>query len=450
MSLFERCISVRPGDETRRTGIYNGGGRQYEIANALTVTINGTMVVGTGTLNVRSVIEVSYSEGEGEILAQGVIVNADGLEVINFYGNNAIRADLNNPSAQGQGETYVQSGVLPAGDYKIYLFPIVLEGTNMNGRAKLCFRGELTETPVPTVTPVPTPLPTPTPAPTPTPTPAPTAVPTPTPIPENPVPEPIVPLGPQYTLSYSNGVKGWPSFYSFNPDYMIGMNNYFYTFNQGNLYRHNTNPLYNNYYGTQYSSRITTVMNENPLFNKIFKTISLHSDKSWETSLSTDIESNGYISSNWYKKKEGAWFADVKSTNQIPAILDTFNLRSVNGIGRITSYTGAADTRFFNFTVDIDSIISVGDYLYYNNSSTNTPALAGQITALVQGRITVDATILGATAPDTENAFIIAYKNTLAESHGLLGHYCLITIENSDVTASELFAIESDVMKSNP
>ena len=63
------------------------------------------------------------------------------------------------------------------------------------------------------------------------------------------------------TLSYSDGVKGWPSFYSFLPDFMIGMNSYLYTFNGGNLYRHNTNALRNNYYGVQYNSNITSVFN---------------------------------------------------------------------------------------------------------------------------------------------------------------------------------------------
>ena len=29
------------------------------------------------------------------------------------------------------------------------------------------------------------------------------------------------------TLSYSQSTEGWPSFYSFNPEYMIGMNNFF-------------------------------------------------------------------------------------------------------------------------------------------------------------------------------------------------------------------------------
>ena len=31
-----------------------------------------------------------------------------------------------------------------------------------------------------------------------------------------------------YTLSYSESSKGWPSFYSFTPEFMIGMNSFFY------------------------------------------------------------------------------------------------------------------------------------------------------------------------------------------------------------------------------
>ena len=38
-----------------------------------------------------------------------------------------------------------------------------------------------------------------------------------------------------YTITYDNDeqVKGWPSFYSYYPDWMQGMNNFFYTFKVG-------------------------------------------------------------------------------------------------------------------------------------------------------------------------------------------------------------------------
>jgi hypothetical protein len=85
-----------------------------------------------------------------------------------------------------------------------------------------------------------------------------------------------------YTLTYDDGAKGWVSFYSYNPDWMIGMNNYFYTFKSGNIWRHNTNETRNNFYGVQYNSRIISVINDKPLENKLFKTINIEGDDTWD------------------------------------------------------------------------------------------------------------------------------------------------------------------------
>ncbi len=120
------------------------------------------------------------------------------------------------------------------------------------------------------------------------------------------------PLNPN-TLSYSEDVKGWPSFYSFLPDYMMGMNGFFYSWNGGNLYRHNTNPLRNNYYGVQYSSTIQSVFNMEPMTIKLFKTMSYESNDAWNcTSLFTDLSRGcgpgwGVPLQMWGVRKEGGW-----------------------------------------------------------------------------------------------------------------------------------------------
>ena len=74
-----------------------------------------------------------------------------------------------------------------------------------------------------------------------------------------------------YTLTYSEGSKGWPSFYTYFPEMIKGMNQYLYTFKGGNLYSHNTNEIRNNYYGIQYNSTISTIFNTKPLEVKLFK-----------------------------------------------------------------------------------------------------------------------------------------------------------------------------------
>ena len=163
-----------------------------------------------------------------------------------------------------------------------------------------------------------------------------------------------------YTVTYSETVKGWPSFYSYLPDYMAGMNGFFYTWDEGNLYRHDTNPLRNNYYEEQYSSTITSVFNTAPMVIKLFKTMSYESDDRWEcTSLFSDL-GTGSMLSTYFQQKEGEWFTFLRENN------GTINwkARSANGIGEAVTVVGPIPAVVVTFDVDIDSILSVGDVIY--------------------------------------------------------------------------------------
>ena len=264
----------------------------------------------------------------------------------------------------------------------------------------------------------------------------------------------------QYTLTYSDSVQGWASFYSYFPDWMIGMNNYFYTFKAGNLYRHNTNDTRNNYYNVQYNSTLTSVFNEQPLENKLFKTINLESDKPWSVTLDSDIQTGASIDYTWFEQKEGAWFAFVRNNGTLPAATSEYPMRSVNGIGRSTSVTIIGTTTIINFATDplivIDGDLSVGDIIYFASPPYNSVEMAGQVTAISidlqnnTNSITIDNSIAGAVAISLQDGFIMYIKNQQAESNGVLGHYCQFTITNTDTTATELFAVESEVMKSYP
>ena len=146
-----------------------------------------------------------------------------------------------------------------------------------------------------------------------------------------------------YTLSYSDAIKGWVSFYSYYPDWMIGMNNYFYTFRGGNLYRHNTNTNRNTFYedwwirvgnqgGAFVSTQVQSVLNQAVLENKLFKTIILQGDSKWAVQLETDLQNSGYIDSVWFEKKESTYFAFIRNNSN-----GQLSLRSVNGIGSSTT-----------------------------------------------------------------------------------------------------------------
>jgi hypothetical protein len=275
-----------------------------------------------------------------------------------------------------------------------------------------------------------------------------------------------------YTLSYSEGVAGWVSFYSYNPDWLIGMNNYLYTFKGGDLYRHNVNDTRNTFYQPWWNkvdnvtppnnspkaftpSSVTSVFNNAVLENKLFKTITLQGDSTWGVTLVTDLQNSGYIEADWFEKKEAAYYAFVRNNSN-----GQFALRSLNGIGNSLLVFGAGtNSATVNFSINplvsIGNIISVGDYVYFGHPN---PQFAGPVTAinvnypLGQNQIVINNNILTPlTTPIPSNVnYFFFVKNSVAESHGVLGHYCTFTLENVSAAKVELFSIQSEVMKSFP
>jgi len=273
-----------------------------------------------------------------------------------------------------------------------------------------------------------------------------------------------------YTLSYSEGVAGWVSFYSYYPDWMIGMNNYFYTFKGGNIYKHNVNASRNTFYQPWWNivdiinpdpsplaftpTTIQTVFNSAVLENKLFKTLNIEGDAPWGATLETDLQSSGFIDQSWFEKKEAAYFAFVRnnSTGQ-------FNLRSLNGIGNSLTVTGAGtNTAQINFSINplisVGNIISIGDYVYFGTNAQFAGVVVNVIIDYPAGinRIIVNNNMLSPlTVPIPGNVNYFLYiKNSVAESHGVLGHYCVTTLSNSFNSKIELFSVEANVMKSFP
>ena len=265
------------------------------------------------------------------------------------------------------------------------------------------------------------------------------------------------------TLSYSEDVKGWPSFYSFLPDYMMGMNGFFYSWSGGNLYRHNTNTTRNNYYGVQYSSTIQSVFNYEPSTIKLFKTMSYESNDAWScTGLFTDL-STGSMLQTWFVQKEGEWFSFLREN----ATTINFRSRSSSGIGSIWGVTGPINAVITTFQLDdLGSIISVGDIAYQvvpvaPPGISGAPTELGPIIAINRFRVTDMATGLvtlpsitidssGAPGFPTFGNFCLSLKNAVAESHGARGYFMNFTLQNDNTEPVELFAAGSSVMKSNP
>ncbi len=276
-----------------------------------------------------------------------------------------------------------------------------------------------------------------------------------------------------YTLTFDSTSQGWTSFWSFFPEKIVGMNNYLYTFNKGNLYQHNVNETRNNFYGVQYNSKISSVVNAKPLVNKVFKTLYLESDDSWSAVMNTD-KISGNIDASWFEKKESDWFAFIRIDEIPPSGAGTsyevdpaLQLRSVNGIGEIAATTVLSPTEWrleFGPEVTIDPILIEprdedpaspsylqGGDIIYDLAGIPNPRPIGRVYQLdlVNNYIFVDPTGFALIVPFVGDV-LICVKSATAQSNGLLGHYLEFTLENTNTEPVELFAVGTDVMDSYP
>ena len=263
------------------------------------------------------------------------------------------------------------------------------------------------------------------------------------------------------TAAYSPLVQGWPSFYSFMPEMMVGMNNKLYSFKQGNLYLHNESQTMNQFYGVANASTVKTVINQSPAENKLFKTIAIdgQGNGSWDVSLATDLQDSGTISKDWFERKEATWYAFIRNKGNGSGLPSEFAIRSVNGIGQCSAVVGSGASTTLQFQInptpiEIGTIVSAGDYVYFAiGPNYDTPVYLGTVVSINvnyrTGLNNLAVNALGQPAAPV-GAYIMYAKASIAESHGVLGHYCVLDMTNSSTDKTELFIVSSEVMKSYP
>lgn len=235
-----------------------------------------------------------------------------------------------------------------------------------------------------------------------------------------------------FTIGFKEGVKGWVSRYSYVPERMLGLNNSFYSFKDGELYLHDSeNVARNNFYGEQFTSKVTVVFNDVPSDDKIFKTFVLESDAAWDVTLSTNY-TNGVINASEFTSKESRWFAYIRK-NENASDLNS----SAQGIGTITASSGLTVT-----VENVPSNVSYGDTLYQINGSSQE--VVGVIDSISNNVIT----LVSLTNTPINSAFAFSKKDARIEGSEIRGYYLEAELENDSTNAVELFAVNTNLVKS--
>lgn len=235
------------------------------------------------------------------------------------------------------------------------------------------------------------------------------------------------------TISYSEKAKGWTSFHSFVPDFMTKLNNRFFSIKNGQVWMHNDqdNPIRNNFYGNQFNSLITTIFNENPSDDKIFKTLILEGTHPWKASIKTNY-TEGEILQSEFDKRESRWFAHTRKSEN-----NTDYTGGVHGVGVILALAGS-DITFLSG----NPIVSVGDVLMQLNGASEEEI--GIITNISGNVITVGVIL----ATPVVGLFCFAKKDSRIEGSEIRGYFMEVKLENDDTEDVELFSINTNAIKS--
>jgi hypothetical protein len=134
------------------------------------------------------------------------------------------------------------------------------------------------------------------------------------------------------TLAFDETSKGWVSFFTYQPNQIISLNNNYFSANAGKLYKHYTlapnTEARGVFYGDQNNSNVTLVFNGAPSMVKNFQTINYEGDSGWRmdsfktnTDLTLPITSSVFVTTleqmqnslliNRFKLKEDKYYADL-------------------------------------------------------------------------------------------------------------------------------------------
>ena len=237
------------------------------------------------------------------------------------------------------------------------------------------------------------------------------------------------------TLTFDEKVKGWTSFHSFIPNFMLGMNNKFFTFKNGELYEHHSdNVPRNNYYGEQFTSKIGVMVNDSPSEIKELQAVSLEGNQSWEALIKSYVSNSddfmeSSITSVEFIKKEGIWFAYARRNESATQ----FDSKSTYGLGTISNLTATTFEAYPN------SSLCVGDSIVKGSDLTTIGIILS---------ITGNVIELASTAGLSNSDFVVGMKDPRIEGGNLRGYTMRLDLENSSTNKVELFAVNLEVMKS--
>lgn len=226
-------------------------------------------------------------------------------------------------------------------------------------------------------------------------------------------------------LSYQELVGAFNAFYTYAPDYILGVDKKLYTWKNGVMYEHETTDEYNTFYGTKHPSKIEFCSNTSVSEDKIFTCISIEDKEAWDIEVETRLAKTT-VSKEEFVKKESFYFSNLnKNIND--------DLSNAYGISNIIAITGNRVQ-----VAQIPIQMSVGDKIGTENNRYDLVNIIGNELELNN--------VTGLNVGD----FIFGLKNGLLDGGDIIGEYAVVKMSKIPTEkGAELFSVNTEVLKSN-
>lgn len=112
------------------------------------------------------------------------------------------------------------------------------------------------------------------------------------------------------TIAYSTTKEFWMTRYSFIPEMYAHIHNRFFSFEAGQMYRHNVNTTRNNFYGNQFTSTIDVVSKQSPSMVKAYTAMSIEGNDTWSGTVENVTQTTN-ITEAMFEEKEGMYYTNI-------------------------------------------------------------------------------------------------------------------------------------------
>lgn len=238
----------------------------------------------------------------------------------------------------------------------------------------------------------------------------------------------------KHHLLFKEAYGGWVSFLTYHPDFYATLGNKFFSVKNGQLWQHNDilNPIRNSFYGQLHEANLSFFVNPPENEEAIFKTVMLEGNDAWDLEIKTNYTS-GEIRKDEFNKRESNFYTYFRK-NEIET--DLSGLKT-DGIGILMNF----ENETFKFSY-IPEEICVGDKLFSNDGTNNE--FIGIISEIGPDYIKVESVLAGIAI----GHFFYSCKDSRIEGSDIRGYYAEITLRNDNQSSVELFAVNTNIVKS--